>query len=235
MSLAMKMIELRKRVQALHKDTEGYGYNYVSGSQILSQLRPALDELNILIIPNTTVGEFQIHEYKTQQGVVKNDMIVFGEMSYLLVDGDNPDDKMVIPWAYFGQQDDISKAFGSALTYSERYLWLKILCLPTDEDDPDSKDTRGKTKAQPSSFDSAKKLFEPKSKPQSTGKGSKPITERQAGRLKALAGGDEDIVNAILAARGIKSPLELHMGEEYDKACQEAQAMLAAKSIKEDE
>ena len=35
------------------------------------------------------------------------------------------------------QQNDISKAFGSALTYSERYLLLKSLGAPTDEDDPD--------------------------------------------------------------------------------------------------
>ena len=42
-----------------------------------------------------------------------------------------------VSFEYYGQQNDISKAFGSALTYSERYLLLKSLGAPTDEDDPD--------------------------------------------------------------------------------------------------
>ncbi|MGY2126768.1 ERF family protein, partial [Nocardia gipuzkoensis] len=38
-----------------------------------------------------------------------------------------------------GQQDDVSKAHGTALTYTERYFLMKFFNIPTDEDDADAK------------------------------------------------------------------------------------------------
>ncbi|MEC5308048.1 ERF family protein [Bacillus thuringiensis] len=39
------------------------------------------------------------------------------------------------------------QAYGSALTYSERYFLLKFFGIPTDEDDADARDTKGKQRA----------------------------------------------------------------------------------------
>src|SRR5699024_10548801 len=42
-------------------------------------------------------------------------------------------------WKVYGQQEDNSKAYGSALTYSEMYFFLKFFNAPTDDDDPDTR------------------------------------------------------------------------------------------------
>src|SRR5690625_1734139 len=69
----------------------------------------------------------------------KTDFVISGDMTYVWQDSANPDDKIEIPWKLYGQQDDISKAFGSGLTYSERYFLLKFFNAPTDDDDPDTR------------------------------------------------------------------------------------------------
>ena len=139
MNLHQKIVEVRKVAGGFSKDKKSYGYEYVSGNQILSKIKEKMNELNLLLIPSTEAGAWQHHEYTTDKGKDKIDFIVHGKMSYTWVDGDNPVDREVVLWAYYGQQDEISKAYGSALTYSERYFLLKCLGLPADEDDPDAK------------------------------------------------------------------------------------------------
>ena len=63
-------------------------------------------------------------------------------MLYVWVNAEKPDDRIEVPWQLFGQQDDPSKAFGSALTYSERYFLLKFFSIATDDDDPDAKQNK---------------------------------------------------------------------------------------------
>ena len=247
LSLYQKLIELRKHVGSLVKDKEGYGYDYVTGNQILAKVKDKMNELNLVLLPSACVGEtYFTHNYTTINGVDKTDFIVMGEMSYTWVNADDPNEKLVVPWAYYGQQDDISKAYGSALTYSERYFWLKMLGLPTDEDDPDAKETNNKTTTglkapaapkaapkttpqaapqatpqatKPSQSEEAKKLFQPK--------GNKKISVPQQNRLFAKAGGNKDIVAALLAAHGLEHESDILMGEQYDKICDEAEAMAA--------
>jgi hypothetical protein len=139
MNLYQKIVEVRKIAEGFNKDGASYGYKYVTGNQVLSKIKDKMNELNLLLIPSTTVGEHSLHAYKTAKGKDALDFVVKGEMSYTWINGDEPAEREVITWAYYGQQDDISKAYGSALTYSERYFLLKCLGLPTDEDDPDAK------------------------------------------------------------------------------------------------
>ncbi|MDM0837790.1 ERF family protein [Clostridium perfringens] len=75
----------------------------------------------------------------------KTDFVIAGKVKYTWINADEPTEREECSFDIFGQQDDISKAYGSGLTYSERYFILKSLQAPTDNDDPDSKDTRGKT------------------------------------------------------------------------------------------
>lgn len=147
MNLYQKIVEVRKVVQGFSKDGKGYGYSYVTGNQVLSKIKDKMDELHLLLIPSTQVGEHHTHAYKTAKGKDALDFVVKGEMSYTWINGDNPEEREVVSWAYYGQQDDISKAYGSALTYSERYFLLKCLGMPTDEDDPDAKDDKAMSKA----------------------------------------------------------------------------------------
>jgi hypothetical protein len=149
MNIYQKLVEIRKSIDVFTKDTEGFGYKYVSGSQVLHKIKAKMDELGVLLIPRINDQSHKTFDYtvwdkQAKQEKSKTDFIVFGSMTYTWVNAENPEDRIEIPFQYMGQQDDISKAFGSALTYSERYFLLKFFGVPTDEDDPDAKDTTGK-------------------------------------------------------------------------------------------
>jgi hypothetical protein len=143
MNLYEKIVEVRKSVEGFNKDKKSYSYDYVSGNQVLSKVKEKMDELKLILSPSVHSCNHEEFHYTTK-GQEKTDMVVWGEMRYTWINAEKPEERLCESWAYYGQQDDISKAFGSALTYSERYFLLKFLGLPTDADDPDSKDTRGK-------------------------------------------------------------------------------------------
>ena len=145
MNLYEKMIEVRKSVESLKKDVdkEGLKYKYVSGNQILSKIKDSMNSHGLILQPSIKVGHHETFDYKTQYGKELTDFIVKGEMSYTWINAEKPEEREEIQWAYYGQQNEISKALGSGLTYSERYFLLKYFGLPTDEDDPDGKLTDG--------------------------------------------------------------------------------------------
>ena len=131
LNLYQKLVQLRKHVSdlGLNKDKKSYGnIEYVTGNQILTKISDKMAELNLLLIPATKLGEY------TEKG---KDFIVKGEMKYTWINADNPEEQLECEWAYYGQQNEISKAYGSGLTYSERYFLLKFLGVSTDTEDPD--------------------------------------------------------------------------------------------------
>ena len=141
MNVYQKIIEVKKVVKCFLKDAETSGkgsYAYTSGSQILSAIKEKMEEIGLLFLPIETVHRgWTTFNYKNSYGDDKTDFIVEGELFYEWINADEPTDRQRVSFEYYGQQNDISKAFGSALTYSERYLLLKSLGAPTDEDDPD--------------------------------------------------------------------------------------------------
>lgn len=149
MNLYQKIIEVRKIAGGFAKDKKSFGYEYVSGNQILNKIKDKMNEVGLILQPSTLAGEHQLFCYTNAKGQEKVDIQVWGEMAYTWINADEPTEREVITWAYYGQQDDISKAFGSALTYSERYFLLKYFGLPTDDDDPDANDTGGKKPTPP--------------------------------------------------------------------------------------
>lgn len=148
MNLHQKLVEIRKSIDVFKKDSTGYGYRYVSGTQILSKIKDKMDELQVLLIPQVMNQSHTTFNYKDKKGNGKIDFIVTADMKYIWVNAENPDEQIEIHWQTMGQQDDISKAFGSGLTYSERYFLLKFFGVPTDDDDPDARDTTGKKESQ---------------------------------------------------------------------------------------
>src|SRR5699024_6098655 len=144
LNLHQKLVEIRKEIDAFTKDTKGFNYSYVSGSQVLSKIKNKMDELGVLLYPKTQSVEHSTYDYKQFNKKTKNmddktDFVISGDLYYIWVNADNPSEKLEVEWKLFGQQDDISKAFGSALTYSERYFLLKFFNAPTDDDDPDTR------------------------------------------------------------------------------------------------
>ena len=140
LNIQQKLVEVRKSIHGFNKDTKGFGFEYVSGSQILRAIKGKMDELGVLLIPRVDYDtlHWEKHEYTTQKGEKKLDFIITMKMKYTWVNAEDPEDKIEIDWVCIGQQtDDIAKAVGTAMTYNERYFLLKFLGLPTDEDDAD--------------------------------------------------------------------------------------------------
>lgn len=146
MNLYQKLVQIRKDVIDFTKDTEGYGYKYVSGSQAIRKIRTKMDELNVLLVPEVKNTISSTYDYTNAKGKECTDHIVSGEMTYKWINADKPEEVLSVPWNLYGTQDDISKAFGSGLTFSERYFILKFFQAPTDGDDPDNRDTTGRSK-----------------------------------------------------------------------------------------
>lgn len=144
LNLIEKMVLIREAMRGITKDNKGFGYKYVSGSQVLDKIRPKMDELKVFLKVETKDISWQTFNYKNTKGEEKIDFIVTGTVVYTWVNGEEPTEREITEFPLMGQQDDISKALGSALTYSERYFILKTLQAPTDTDDPDSRDTTGR-------------------------------------------------------------------------------------------
>ena len=150
MNLHEKLIEIRASIDELKKDGSGYQYKYVTGSQILGKMQAAMDANKVLLVPsiesvnNPVLDEYDVLKYNSTKKVEElkhyRDWHVSGVMNYTWVNAEDPTDKIIVPWFFIGQQDDSSKAFGSGLTYAERYFLLKFFGLPTDCEDPDSKE-----------------------------------------------------------------------------------------------
>lgn len=143
MNIHQKLVEVRKSIDGFTKDSKSYGYSYVSGTQVLSKIQDKMNEHGVLLIPSIITQDFEKHEYVNNKGKSCLDFLVYGQMTYKWVNAEKPEDFIEVPFFYTGAQDDISKAFGSGLTYSERYFIIKFFNLPTDADDPDARDTSG--------------------------------------------------------------------------------------------
>lgn len=139
-----KLLELQKSVRALQKDAKAYNYSYVSGDKLLFFVRPKMDEMGLLLLPEVLGAETRDITYSQWDKNAKA-MTEKKETLYILT--------MRMTWADVEDGETLSqewraagmnafdKGYGSALTYGERYYLLKILHLATDEDDVDAVST----------------------------------------------------------------------------------------------
>lgn len=198
MNLYEKLVEIRKEVINFSKDTEGYGYKYVSGSQAIAKIRDKMDELGIILVPGVGDTITSTYDYINSKGKECTDHVVSGDMSYTWINAEEPSETLIVPWKLYGAQDDISKAFGSGLTYSERYFILKFFQAHTDDADPDNRDTSNR------------------------GTGAKKgLSEAQVKRLYAIAnavGYDQKTIKQMVTTRYNKAVEQLTKAE-YDHVC----------------
>lgn len=120
MNVFQKIIETKKVVKNFLKDAETSGkgsYTYTSGSQILSAIKEKMEEIGLLFLPVETEHRgWTTFNYKNSYGDEKTDFIVEGKLCYEWINAEDPTDRQRVSFEYYGQQNDISKAFGSALT-----------------------------------------------------------------------------------------------------------------------
>lgn len=140
LNLYQKIADVKANIDGFTKDTKGYNYSYVSGSQVLHRIRNKMIEHNLLLVPYTEHEE--VTETKNAKG--KPEHIVKLKLTYKWINVDKPQEILEVPFFAIGQQDDVSKAHGTALTYAERYFLMKFFNIPTDEDDADAKQKQDK-------------------------------------------------------------------------------------------
>lgn len=144
LNLYQKIADVKANIDGFTKDTKGYNFSYVSGSQILHRIRSKMIEHNLLLVPNTTNEQWTTHTYKNKKGNEVVDFVVEMDLNYKWINADKPEEQLDISYHAFGQQSDISQAHGTALTYAERYFLMKFFNIPTDEDDADAKQKQDK-------------------------------------------------------------------------------------------
>ena len=135
-----KLLEIQKAVRALAKDAASgsgaSGYMYVSGSKVLDVVRPKMDELGLLLIPEVESIQTERIDYQVKSGA-KSEMFTTVMMTFTWVDCETGE-KLPVKFGANGQ-NGWDKGLGSALTYAERYFLLKFFHIATDEDDVDRK------------------------------------------------------------------------------------------------
>lgn len=149
MNIYQKLIEVRKSIDTFTKDANGHNYTYISGTQVLGKIKKKMDDQGVILETNMTSQNHEQFPYVDKWGKNKIDFLVWGEMKMIWINADDPLDRSEIQWQMLGQQDDISKALGSGLTYAERYFLLKYFGIPTDADDPDAKNPKEDTSPKP--------------------------------------------------------------------------------------
>lgn len=133
MNIYQKLIEVRKEVPYLQKESKGYQFNYTGSSLVLGSLKAKMDELGLLLIPRVLSKE--VSEHETQKG--SKEYFTELNMEFTWVNAENPEETIVCPW--YGQGlDNGERGVGKAMTYSEKYFMLKFFNIATDKDDPDS-------------------------------------------------------------------------------------------------
>lgn len=144
LNLYQKIADVKANIDGFTKDTKGYNFTYVSGSQILHRIRTKMIEHNLLLVPSTSNEKWTTHTYKNKKGNEVIDFVVEMDLIYKWINADKPEEKLEINYHAYGQQSDISQAHGTALTYAERYFLMKFFNIPTDEDDADAKEKQDK-------------------------------------------------------------------------------------------
>lgn len=139
--IQQKLLEIQKSVRALQRDAKAYNYNYVSGDKLLYFVRPKMDELGLLLLPEVLGVETRDVTYQQWDKGAKA-MVEKKEILYVLtmrMTWTDTKDGETLPqeWRAAGM-NAFDKGYGSALTYGERYYLLKLFHIATDEDDVDA-------------------------------------------------------------------------------------------------
>lgn len=153
LNLYQKFAKIRKMVGAVQKNRQGFGYTYVDEEALLPYITAGMEKYHLSLFPGTVGGTMHsnlMHYTKTkvnkdkQTGQVTvyeeqvNEYLVQSDMVFTWVNNDNPEETLCVPWTLVGCQSDASQAFGSGLTYSNRYFLLKFFNVATTNDDPDN-------------------------------------------------------------------------------------------------
>lgn len=139
LNLLQKLHHIQRVVNGLKADKSSHNFSYTTGEKILSEIKPLMNELGLLLEPSVTQITTERQDYKTSRGEKSENTVVLN-MIMTWVDVYSGEQRPIM-WGAIGQ-NDWDKGFGSALSYSERYFLLKYFHISTDQDDIDNLEVR---------------------------------------------------------------------------------------------
>lgn len=138
-NIYQRLVEVRKAVGGhLKKENQGPQYNYVSNAQVLMKVRKAMNAQALMVIPNVKTCACVDRSVQGPKGT-RTERLTTMNIEYTVINSDLPEEKIVVSWFAEGI-DSGEKGIGKALTYGEKYFYLKLLGIATDSanDDPDA-------------------------------------------------------------------------------------------------
>ncbi len=144
MKLLQKLLSIQEHIDRFHKNKETNTYKYVDGQSVLNEIRPKMNELNLILKQEILSIENTRQDYVTARGNTKYEVLSKVMMKFTWIDTESGEREECL----FGANgmNDWDKGVGSALTYGERYFLLKFFHVPTDADDNDAlTDKRGES------------------------------------------------------------------------------------------
>lgn len=146
MNVYQKLLQIKKVARQFKKSAKGHGFNYVPTDQIIDKILDTEIEVGITqIFLGSESKNISAYDYTSKEGNRHHDFVLSGSATFAWVNTDKPEDRIVVVMEYYGQQEDISQAYGSGLTYMERYFLTKTLGIPTNENDPDKNNNKNTT------------------------------------------------------------------------------------------
>lgn len=195
MSIYKKLMIVKSSVTYIKKDKKGHQYNYASPSQVLGTINPLLIEQGIIlktevvdchterIFAKPKAYDVWVNKVNTPQVHEVHETMFTLKMKMTWVDIETGETD-VNEWYSSGVNGD-EKGLGSALTYAERYFMLKYFNIPTDEDDPDSFQTKYMTDEQKQEI-AAKQEAELKAQQEAEQKRIKLIYDKAVNELNSI-------------------------------------------------
>ena len=147
LNIHQKLLKIADMAGVLQKNKAGYNYKYTTEDEIQAKITAGMQKYGVMLYPSLIPGSLKVEPYHYEKVKVKNgnetttpvhEIIVSAEVAYTWVNVSKPEEKIECTWAYIGQMEDASQAFGAGATYGNRYYLLKALQLATTDDDPDN-------------------------------------------------------------------------------------------------
>lgn len=183
MSVYKKLHQVQAATRSLAANTEGQTgaakYNYVSGSKLLSVIRPMMDKLGLILTQEVVEIKNDPITYTTRNGE-KTEMFTTAHIRFTWVDTE--DGSSIVNDFFANGMNAWDKGLGSALTYAERYYLMKTFHIATDEDDVDALVKEEAVSAKPSAATRARRAAAGRSSQETD---YKPVPEDQYWRIIA--------------------------------------------------
>lgn len=156
MAIYKKLLNIQKAVKGLKKDsksgTGSFSYQYLSGDKLLGHIREHMDAEGVLLkmevvstknTPYTKKGtkfDKNGNSYETEKTEIFTEL----ELRFTWIDAE--DGSTDVNMFSANGMNDMEKGLGSALTYGERYFFMKYFHIQTDCDDVDNPERRDEVK-----------------------------------------------------------------------------------------